>query len=234
MLTSQDWSGDLKPPVYNPRPTIPRKRSQPHQLIQNDAHIESTYVAGPTVPIFKLKDPRPDICVGLSDESLTNALERTKGRSAARSFLFDLQDTSTLISDPHATPLSLRFPFLVVEAKSGATGGNLYQAQNQAAVSGSSALRIFQSLSDLHAQRLDTEAQASLNLVVSITTEGPIQEFWLHFQRHKEEDFYMVCIGSSRTTLKDSSLEFVRRLSAVLRWGNSILRERILDMLEEI
>ena len=39
---------------------------------------------------------------------------------AARSFLFDLQDTATLISDPHVTPLGLRFPFLIVEAKAGA------------------------------------------------------------------------------------------------------------------
>jgi hypothetical protein len=101
------------------------------------------------IPIFKLKDPRPDICVGLSDDYLAKALEPSKGRSTARSFLYDLQDTSTVISDPHLTPLGLRFPFLIVEAKAGATGGNLYQAQNQAAVGGSRAVQIFETLSDL-------------------------------------------------------------------------------------
>lgn len=44
----------------------------------------------------------------------------------------------------HGTPLWLRFPFFMIEAKSAAPGGNLYQAQNQAAVSGSVALRILE------------------------------------------------------------------------------------------
>jgi hypothetical protein len=115
------------------------------------------------IPIFKLKDPRPDICVGLSDDYLVKALEPSKGRSTARSFLYDLQDTSTLISDPHLTPLGLRFPFLIVEAKAGATGGNLYQAQNQAAVGGSTAVQIFETLSDLHcAQSLDQKYAGSI------------------------------------------------------------------------
>ena len=93
----------------------------------------------PAVPIFKLKDPRPDICIGLSDNSLIKEFEPGMRNSAARRFLFDLQDTATLISDPHVTPLGLRFPFLIVEAKAGATGRHLYQAQTQAAVGGSTA-----------------------------------------------------------------------------------------------
>lgn len=49
----------------------------------------------------------------------------------------------------HGTPLGLRFPFFMIEAKyAAATGGNLYQTQNQAAVSGSVALRTFEALSD--------------------------------------------------------------------------------------
>lgn len=70
-----------------------------------------------------------------------------KGSVIAETLLQDLQETSTLISDPHVTPLGLRFPFLIIEAKTAATGGNLYQAQNQVAVSGSAALKIFEALS---------------------------------------------------------------------------------------
>ncbi|RAK98808.1 uncharacterized protein BO80DRAFT_495344 [Aspergillus ibericus CBS 121593] len=206
------------PPVRNARPIIPRKQSQPHQLAQEDAIDDggssSPDVAGVSVPIFKLKDSRPDIC------------------RAARSFLFDLQITSTFISDSHVTPVRLRFPFIVVEAKSGATGGNLYQAQNQAAVSGSTALRIFQNLADLH----DAQGPSDkvLNLAFSVTTEGPIHELWLHFRRHEKGDFCMACVGSWRVTLHDGSLEFVRRLSAVLRWGNGNLRKKIVGILQEI
>ncbi|KNG83184.1 hypothetical protein ANOM_008833 [Aspergillus nomiae NRRL 13137] len=194
------------PPVaiHNPRPTILRKRSQRDQLLQENAATDSLYPSPdpsraiePTIPVFRLKDPRPDICVGLSDDSLADSLEHTKGRDIAQSLLFDMQNTSTLISDPHVTPLGLRFPFLIVEAKAGATGGNLYQAQNQAAVGGSTALLILKSLSDLvDSQDLNRENQdcveastesgqatpdIKLNLAFSITTEGPVHELWLHF-----------------------------------------------------
>ncbi|KAH1372147.1 hypothetical protein KXX50_004320 [Aspergillus fumigatus] len=250
------WREDLKPPVHNPRSTIPRKRNQSHQTLHETTADGTVYPSSHSlrameqqpIPIFKLKDPRPDICVGLSDDYLAKALEPSKGRSTARSFLYDLQDTSTLISDPHITPLGLRFRFLIVEAKAGATGGNLYQAQNQAAVAGSTAVQIFETLSDLHcAQTLDQEYAGNiggsnisvqhptgvmLHLAFSITTEGPIHELWLHFRRPGEEDFYMGCRGTWRTTLKESSLDFLRHLSAVLRWGNSILKDNIISALQ--
>ena len=247
--------------MHNPPPTVPRKRNQANQILQGNAISDSPFSSDfshatepgsplPTIPIFKLKDPRPDICIGLSDNSLVQDLEPERGTFAARSFLFDLQDTATLISDPHATPLGLRFPFLIVEAKAGATGGNLYQAQNQAAVGGSSALQVLRNLSKLtHAQNLEMEIQEDSeasttpyqslsdvrsDIVFSITTEGPIHELWLHFRRPNEEDFYMCCIGTWRTTVKDDSLNFLRYLSAVLRWGNGKFRQSILGALQTL
>ncbi|KAF7585782.1 hypothetical protein BBP40_010135 [Aspergillus hancockii] len=143
----------------------------------------------PATPVFKLKDARPDICVGLSDESLADALEPMKGRDISQSFLLDI--------DPHVTLLGFHFPFLIVEAKAGATGGNLYQAQNQAAVGGSAALLILKSFLDLqdgqdlggenHKTVADSNesAQAApdvkLNLAFSIATEGPVHQLWLYF-----------------------------------------------------
>ncbi|KOC10967.1 hypothetical protein AFLA70_907g000080 [Aspergillus flavus AF70] len=249
------WRGDLKPPVQNPRPTIPRKRSQLHQLLRGNATADGLYQSTDSSraiepAIFKLKDPRPDICVGLSDDSLTDALRSTKDSYIAQSLLLDMQDTSTLISDPHVTPLGLRFPFLIVEAKAGATGWNLYQAQNQAAVGGSTALLILKGLSglrdgqDLNEENYDdVEAsnepgQASpnieLNIVFSITTEGPVHESWIHFREPKEEDFCMVCIGTWRTTLKDGSPNFLRHLSAILRWGNGEFKDQIISVLKDL
>ena len=118
--------------MHNPPPTLPRKRSQSNGLIHNAVIINNGPLSSelphagesssplPAVPIFKLKGPRPDICIGLSDNSLIKDFEPGMRSCAARSFLFDLQDTATLISDPHVTPLGLRFPFLIVEAKAGA------------------------------------------------------------------------------------------------------------------
>ncbi|KAE8402482.1 hypothetical protein BDV37DRAFT_295336 [Aspergillus pseudonomiae] len=255
-VRNRDWRTDLKPPVHNPRPTIPRKRSQRDQLLQENAATDSLYPSPdpsraiePTIPVFRLKDPRPDICVGLSDDSLADSLEHTKSRDIAQSLSFDMQDTSTLISDPHVTPLVLRFPFLIVEAKAGATGGNLYQAQNQAAVGGSTALLILKSLSDLvDSQDLNRENQdcveaspesgqatpdIKLNLAFSITTEWPVHELWLHF-RSPNEDFQMVCIGIWRTTSKNGSLNFLRHLSAVLSWGNGEFKDNLVSILQDL
>lgn len=197
--------------MQNPRPTIPRKRSQLHQLLRGNATADGLYQSTDSSraiepAIFKLKDPWPDICVGLSDDSLADALRSTKDRYITQSLLLDMQDISTLISDPHVTPLGLRFPFLIVEAKAGATGWNLYQAQNQAAVGGSTALLILKGLSGLRdGQDLNKEnhddveasnksGQASpnieLNIVFSITTEGPVHESWIYFREPKEEDLH--------------------------------------------
>ena len=254
MTSWEDWRVDLKPPVHNPLPMIPQKRNQsqqtlPRNRVTDTLHSSSHSLHGveATIPIFKLKDPRPDICVGLSDDSLSSSLDPKEGCGAAQNFLFDLQDTSTLISDPHIDPSNLRFPYLIVEGKSGATCGNLYQAQNQAAVGGSTALQILKNLVELRdAQALDdenqegfeesrksTEAMTSItsNMVFSVTTEGPIHELWLHFRRPKKDDFYMVCLGVWRT-IRDGSPDFLRRLLAVLKWGNGEFRDNINGLLQ--
>ncbi|OJD20206.1 hypothetical protein ACJ73_08460 [Blastomyces percursus] len=193
------------------------------------------------MPVFKLKDPRPDICVGLSDEVLADALEPKKGRGLARRFL---------LIHMSPTPLGLRFPFLMVEAKAGATGGNLYRAQNQAAVGGSAALQIFRRLSDLqYAQNSDQESSGNLEagghsphtpsaltpyVSFSIAAEGPVHELRLHFRRCCEEDYYMGCIRTWRTTVESDSLDLLRHLWEVLRWGNDELKGAIIESLQAL
>ncbi|PYH92039.1 hypothetical protein BO71DRAFT_411296 [Aspergillus ellipticus CBS 707.79] len=248
IVRNRDWCEELKPPVHNPPPTIPRKRRENQtNLATHEATFESSSIGVSTsprynsqsvaFPLFRLKTPRPDICIGLSDKSLEADLVPKKGRNAARSFLVDLQDTANLISDPHVTPVGLRFPFLIVEAKAGATGGNLYQAQNQAAVGGSAALQILQNLRDLR-ENQDLGQTRSVSdiphLVFSITTEGPIHEIWFHFRRPDEDDFYMSCIGSWRTTLKYDSQNLVRHLQAILQWGNGDFRSDVLCVLQTL
>ncbi|KAL3474376.1 hypothetical protein BJX99DRAFT_260477 [Aspergillus californicus] len=243
VVRNRDWREDLKPPVHQPQSRIPRERQQ-----NASTHLSNPSESAfslPIVPIFKLKDPRLDICVGLSDESLIEDLETKKGHNIARRFLLGLQDTSSLISDPHVTPAGLHFPFLVIETKSGATGGNLYQAQNQAAGSGSTALRIMQNTLELqdilgpdhrghHEDQEDVEVgnqpERVPNLAFSITTEGPVHQLWFHFQS-SSEDFCMSCVGSWRTTNKDGSMNLLRHLLAVLRWGNNEFRNSIIRAL---
>lgn len=178
-----DWREDAKPPVHNPPPAVPRKRNQSNETKQEATPSERQGQESQSlVPVFRLKAPRPDICMGLSDDSLVMNLQPGRGRSAARSFLFELQDTASLISDSHITPVGVRFPFLVVEAKACATGGNIYQAQNQAAVGGSAALQILQNLWELKDAQDPDQTPLVSHITFSITTEGPIHELWLHFR----------------------------------------------------
>ncbi|KAB8210656.1 hypothetical protein BDV34DRAFT_209316 [Aspergillus parasiticus] len=206
------WRGDLKPPVQNPRPTIPRKRSQLHQLLQGNATADGLYQSTdspraiePTIPVVKLKDPRPDIYIGLSDDSLADALRSTKGRYIAQSLLLDMQDTSTLISDPHVTPLSLRFSFF----------DSLRDGQDP----------IEENHDNVEASNESGQASPNieLNMVFSITTEGPVHELWIHFRER-----------TWRTTLKDGSLNFLRHLSAILRWGNGEFKDQIISVLRDL
>lgn len=204
---------------------------------------EQARAAIQSTPIFKLKAPRPDLCVGLSDQSLVEALEPLKNRTLAKTFLADLQDNYTLISQPFVTPLGLRFPFLIVEAKSGATGGNLYQAQNQAAVSGAAALRIFQSLAELCLDAVSsseggqcTTDQLYLEnpLTFSLTTEGAVHELWAHFAKPADDEFCMACIGVWRTTAASGAKELLQNLAAILGWGTGQLKSTIISGLENI
>jgi len=178
-----------------------------------------------------------------------------KGCDDARYFLKDLQEEGILISDPGVTALSLRFPFFVVEAKSGATGGNLYQAQNQCSVSGASALKIFGSIvelqlrnnSDASTDRSERENQpesdvytpceSNLNhapLVFSVTTEGPIHELWAHFLNNSERSFCMARLGIWCTSEKAGALELTRKIAAILDWGAGKLKRTIVESLASL
>lgn len=123
--------------------TTPALVHTPHFSI---SQIPTPALAQPT-SAFELKTPRPDAFIAFSTQSLVKAL-----RPIPRLFLNDLQTNGELLSDPVYQGSGLCFPFLIVEAKSGATGGNLFQAQNQAAVSGACAVNILKSLEMLYAE----------------------------------------------------------------------------------
>ncbi|PYI02887.1 hypothetical protein BO78DRAFT_389910 [Aspergillus sclerotiicarbonarius CBS 121057] len=182
---------------------------------------------------LKVKDPRPDICVGVRAKALEKALAPTKGNEASN-LLSKLQDNAELISYPYPNPIGLKFPFLVAETKSGATGGNLFQAQNQAAVGGSGALRMFTSLSQYHA-RVNKQANQCAQLlsipVFSLTTEGPIIELWVHFHEADGTRFNMTRLHVWCMTIKSDCLGALIHISAILKWGSGELKDTIVNVL---
>ncbi|KAF2135331.1 uncharacterized protein K452DRAFT_260828, partial [Aplosporella prunicola CBS 121167] len=89
-----------------------------------------------------LRTPKPDLYIGFSDDALTSP-------SVPRMFLTDIQQEGVLISDASPMMVGCRFPFLIIEAKSAATGGNPFQAENQAAVGGACAVRLLQKIQEV-------------------------------------------------------------------------------------
>ena len=87
---------------------------------------------------------------------------------------------AALIAQPSRCVPGFLFPFAVLEAKAYATGGQVFEAQNQAAVAGAVALRIQLSLNGL-VQRTSAGAAVPPALFFSITTQGPYLELWAHY-----------------------------------------------------
>jgi frataxin-like iron-binding protein CyaY len=159
-----------------------------------------------------------------------------------------LQDDCRVLSEPHQAQIGLRFPFLVIESKGGAAGGNLIVAQNQAAVDGACALNILADLERVAAQiksqldycqsnqedlmgRPGGEDKASM-IVFSVTTEGPLHEIWVHFR--VGDAYHMTCHRAWRTTRREDAKEFVQALARIVEWGKRGFRENILSLLGQI
>jgi hypothetical protein len=150
-----------------------------------------------------------------------------------------LQDSCYVQSEPHQAQIGLRFPFLVVEAKGGAAGGNMIGAQNQAAVDGACALNIFADLESIVTQItsrpdfvLCTPADTSPRVLFSVTTEGPLHEIWVHYR--VDEAYYMTCYRAWRTTRHQDAKEFVQTLANIVGWGKRGFRDCILGCVKRI
>lgn len=165
---------------------------------------------------FHISTPKPDITVGLEETDFSLLHQRR---------LVNYQKSGTILSDPHAAFMGMRFPFLVVETKGLSVHGNLVSAQNQAAISGASMLRILKDLSET------TDSHpTSPPLCFSIVTEGPAHELWVHFEH--DEAFHMEALKSWRTTRLSDVEEFVRALVSIMEWGRGRFRDGILARLD--
>jgi hypothetical protein len=189
------------------------------------APTTSTEAADP----YHVSTPNPDITIGLAHTGFEARQQRR---------LVDHQASRSILSDPHAADMGIRFPFLVAETKGLSLNGGLVGAQNQAAVSGACMLAIRQ---DLHNQAhgyTDPAASAEVALdttpalCFSITTEGPIHEMNVHFVH--EESFHMHCFRVCRTTLESDTMEFVYLLSQILKWGMGEYRTGIMKELNRV
>lgn len=247
MLTQiiSDWDPALKPTVQRRRYTLviaadtpndidnaldeSTKKRQPYMTPNGSASTMPPPRIQPKQDIGGLKTPCPDITTGLHDRVVAAKLASV-GVSKPQSddLLKDLQFEKAFISCPGQPALLLRFPSLIVEGKSYATGKTLYEAQNQAAVSGSMMLVIQHKLSELAGSEFP-----NLPLAFSICSEGPVMELWVHHitsdasVRYYKIHFLKICHASAF----DMVVEFFLTVLCIMRWAKSIFLDDIAEKL---
>ncbi|KAF2787050.1 hypothetical protein K505DRAFT_258535 [Melanomma pulvis-pyrius CBS 109.77] len=253
---SQLFLGLLQPlSRYEPEILMLTHRSDPADTNQAILQIQATASVLSNTPIFSmsstapsdvssespngLSTPKPDIALGLAHTSFT---------SIQRTVLMLLQDDCRVLSEPHRAQIGLRFPFLVIESKGGAAGGNLIGAQNQAAVDGACALNILGDWQCVVTRIMSQPGYVQRNqgnptteqgeednapvILFSVTTEGPVHEIWVHYRIG--EAYHMTCYRAWRTTRREDAREFVQALARFVEWGRGAFRESVLDSLGRI
>lgn len=138
------------------------------------------------IPQSEVKTFRPNISIGLNDAAINKALQSRGLTWVEAENLLDtlakphLQNgrPPLLYSEPTKAALGIRFSFLLVGGKSYATENPIYEAQNQAAVSGACSLNILHDLNDLVRKSNPGSYSKVQPIVFSVCTEGPIHRNW--------------------------------------------------------
>ena len=253
-----DWEPSLKPVVHqevwdmdalsqsnNDADDVvdrPNKRQQGERSFPSPVTSESTMPPPAPPPQFKqdaVKTPRPDFTIGLRHSTISNALmKRGLSKFKADDFLKVLQRERKLCSDPTQNFLNVRFPILVIEGKAYATGKTIFEAQNQAAVSGGCMVNLRQQLTDLFqgvfSSNLDDDEK--IPLAFSICTQGPQIEFWVHYTllednvRSHYMNIFRTCYGSLQGGLEDFLLDVDR----LMRWTKDEFLKDVADQLYKL
>ena len=122
---------------------------------------------------------------------------------------------------------------MVVEGKSYTTGKTMYEAQNQAAVSGSCMLNLRHQLADLTGRLSPGSHQRKEPLAFAICTEGPIIELWVHYTtsvqgaRFYNSNLLRICHASLPGTVR----EFFMAVEGWMKWASSELLDDIVKQL---
>lgn len=248
-----DWDPSLKPDVQpenwdmnalgqpnNEAHNIvdrPNKRQQGKQSLPSPDTSHSTMPPPAAPSQFKqdaVKTPRPDFTIGLDHSKISDALmERGLSEPKADKFLKVLQRERKLCSDPTQNFVNVRFPILVIEGKAYATGKTVFEAQNQAAVSGSCMVNLQQQLTDLFEGTFFNIEGGKTHLAFSICTEGPQIEFWVHYTLSKDNtrshymNIFRTCYGSFHGGLED----FLMDVERLMQWTKAEFLKEVADQL---
>ena len=205
-----------------------------------------------------IKTPHPDITTGIEESALVSALvsslwSHNFNYNKAKQFLQTLQNSTmpseqdgrqepALIVVPTERESTLTFPTLIFEAKGYSTGKQVFEAQNQAAVSGAGGLKIQLMLDELvkrATRSSDVPLTPSKNqppLVFSICTEGPHHELWAHYTIIKdgERQYNMVLLDACHGVLLKQVERFLVRVYNVMTWTTGLFLKTVVERLGEV
>jgi hypothetical protein len=151
----------------------------------------------------------------------------------------DKRNEPLLVSVPASRASDLAFPFAVLEGKAYSTGKPIFEAQNQAAVSGACALKIQLDLELLTRQakkRSGASPRALPLLFFSVCTEGPYHELWAHYTQDEDgvptfgSTLRNICHGS----LLDTVEQFLIAFDNVCSWGTGEFLDIVAESLETV
>ena len=193
----------------------------------------------PKQDISIVKTPRPDITIGLRDRTVIEKL-KAKGLRAlqASDFLKALQNQQELCSNPLQPVYPMRFPPLVVEGKSYSTGRPVFEAQNQAAVSGSCMINLQHKLAEITKRTSPGSSQSKEPLAFSICTEGPIMQLWVHYttlmdgERMYNMNILRICHASTQPFLQEGVKDFFKAVHGVMKWATSDFLDGLVEQLD--
>ena len=185
-----------------------------------------------------VKTPRPDITVGLK---LSNLVELLKARGLskieAEDFLKVLRYQQIFHFNPLQSIVPICFPPMVVEGKSYSTGKTVFEAQNQAAVSGAYMTDMQHHVAKFAQSTCHGSHQFKEPLAFSICTEGPMLQLWVHYTkmpgdvRQYHMNIIKVCHASSFESLREGVRDFFEAVDGIMDWATSDLLAEIADQL---
>ena len=195
----------------------------------------------PPTPQWDVKTPRPDISIGLSNDAVVDALQSPDlTRKVAKNLLTALAAPDArnggkplLCLGSTKQEVQIRFPFMQVEGKSYATGRTIYEAQNQAAVSGACALEILHRLDDLAQKAKPSSQFKGQHIVFSVCTQGPIHELWVHYTTEEDGDrIYNNKIWKSCNMAVECEVPgFLEAVDNAMGWGPGEHLQKIVNQL---
>ena len=192
------------------------------------------------------KTPRPDLSIGIDLDALISALSsQNLNKDKATEFIDWLQNEKIqhetdeplkpmLLLIPAPRALDLAFPFAVIEGKAYSTGKQIFEAENQAAVSVACAHNILRCL-DRMANRGKT-MNTQTRVLFSITTQGPIHELWAHWTVVKGGVlvFESKLWDSWNGLVSERAADFLGKLNSICVWGTGPFMQSVVEGLRKV